>query len=118
MAVFFRSYAFDQKKTKQKNMANVYGFVSTTCRKHMGFIRVIYTNDRKIMAIRAHTARYGRLTGKKKPYGVLGIYIYICVGGLFEKHSSGYVKQIETQRFWGFDGGETGNKASVMNSRL
>ena len=44
----------------------------------MGFIRVIYANDRKIMAIRANTAKYGSLTEKKQPYGVPG-YIYICI---------------------------------------
>ena len=38
----------------------------------MGFIRVIYANDRKIMAIRANTAKYGSLTEKKQPYGVPG----------------------------------------------
>ena len=41
MAVFFRSYE------------SYALFCSTTCRKHMGFIRVIYANDRKTMAIRA-----------------------------------------------------------------
>ena len=44
--------------------------------KNMGFIRVIYANNRKIMAIRATTAKYGSLTGKKKTYGVPG-YVYI-----------------------------------------
>ena len=39
----------------------------------MGFIQVIYANDRKIMAIRANTAKYGSLTEKKQPYGVPGI---------------------------------------------
>ena len=30
----------------------------------LGFIRVIYANDRKIMAIRANTGKYGSLTAK------------------------------------------------------
>ena len=45
------------------------------CRTIMGFIRVIYANDRKkYMAIRANTAKYGSLSEEKKrkqPYGVL-----------------------------------------------
>ena len=61
MAVFFRSYAFDRKKMAIR----IFTFFSTTCRKNMGFIRVIYANDRKIMAIRANTAKYGSLTEKK-----------------------------------------------------
>ena len=52
MAVFFfRSYAFDRKN----GHTDCYGYVSTTCRTNMGFIRVIYANDRKIMAIRPNT---------------------------------------------------------------
>ena len=35
----------------------------------MGFIRVIYANYRKIMAIRANTAKYRSLTGEKKKRG-------------------------------------------------
>ena len=64
--------------TEKNGHTEFYGFVSTTCRKNMGFIRVIYANDRKIMAIRANTGKYGSLTEKKQPYGVPGtIYIYI-----------------------------------------
>ena len=40
----------------------------------MVFIRVIYANDRKVMAIRANTGKYGSLTEKKQPYGVPGVY--------------------------------------------
>ena len=76
MAVFFWSYAFDRKN----GHTVFYAFFSTTCRKHMGFIRVIYANDRKITAIRANTAKYGSLTEKSQPYGVPGyIYIYIYI---------------------------------------
>ena len=53
--LFFRSYALDLQKWP-------YGLLRlfpTTCRTNMGFVRVMYANDRKIMAIRANTAKYG-----------------------------------------------------------
>ena len=68
MAVFFGHTPL----TEKNGHTVFYGFFSTTCRKSMGFIRVIYANDRKIMAIRANTAKYGSLTEKKQPYGVPG----------------------------------------------
>ena len=58
----FLSYAFDRKKWPYSFLRSFFNNMS----KNMGFIRVIYANDRKIMAIRANTAKYGSLTGKKK----------------------------------------------------
>ena len=58
--------------TEKDGHTDFYVFCSTTCRKNMGFIRVIYANNQKIMAIRANTAKYGSLTEKKQPYGVPG----------------------------------------------
>ena len=40
--------------------------------QHVENIWVIYANDRKVMAIRAKTAKYGSLTETKQPYGVPG----------------------------------------------
>ena len=73
MAVFFGHTPLTEKHCHTV----FYGFLSTTCRTNMGFIRVIYANDRKLMAIRANTAKYGSLTAKTKktairtPYGCL-----------------------------------------------
>ena len=52
----------------EKNSHTVffYVFFQQHVEKNMGFIRVIYANDRIIMAIRANTAKYGSLTGKNK----------------------------------------------------
>ena len=67
---------FGHTPLTEKNGHTVfYGFFSTTCRKNMGFIRVIYANDRKIMAIRANTAKYGSLTEKNSHTGCQVGYI-------------------------------------------
>ena len=55
--------------TEKNGHTDFYGFFSTTCRKNMGFIRVIYANDRKNMAIRANTAKYGSLTERNSHTG-------------------------------------------------
>ena len=60
---------FGHTPLTEKNGHTVfYGFFSTTCRNMLGFIRVIYANGRKIMAIRANTAKYGSLTEKKNSH--------------------------------------------------
>ena len=45
--------------------------------KNMGFIRVFYANDRKIMAIRANTAKYGSLTGERNKNSHTGCQVRI-----------------------------------------
>ena len=79
MAVFVGHTPLTEK------MAIHFFFFFNNMSKKMGFIRVIYANYQNIMAIRANTAKYGSLTGKKKkkkkkkkkqekqqPYGVPG----------------------------------------------
>ena len=50
--------------TEKNGHTDSYGFVSTTCRHNMGFIGVIYANDREIMAMRANAAKHSSLTEK------------------------------------------------------